>query len=46
MQAGTDLLLSAWSPLGIGLTFGVNFADIFCLKVYEFLSAIRESQFD
>jgi len=46
MQARADLFLLAWLPLGISLTFGVNFAEIFCLKVYEFLSAIREFQFN
>ena len=46
MQARANLFLLAWLSLGISLSFRVNFAEIFCLKVYEFLSAIRESQFN
>ena len=44
--AGISLLMDLLFLLEASSTFRVNFAKIFCLRVFEFLSAISESYLD
>jgi len=43
MFAGVGLSIDLLFPLDGGEIFGVNFTEIFCLKEFEFLSAMSKS---